>query len=109
MVAGSDAPYADHVGGGNEFKYEMNQTGFRNRGYGTGSIYATWGNDKQYIQPGHALAQQVKGATSAGTWDPAQTEKPELVMTDAAEAHAKARADKAAIAAAQAAEQGSRD
>ena len=38
-----------------------------------------------------------------------ETEKADLVMTDAAEAHAKARADKEAIAAAQAAEQGSRD
>jgi hypothetical protein len=59
----------------------MNQTGFRNRGYGTGSIYAKWGEDNQYMQPGHALAQQTSRTSKAGVgfkahkknvlaWDP---------------------------------------
>jgi hypothetical protein len=65
VIEGSNTPFKDHVGGGNDVEHEMNQSGFRNRGYGAGSIYATWGNDNQYMQPGHALAQQTSKSTDA--------------------------------------------
>jgi len=51
----------DHVGGGNDVKHEMNQTGFRSRGYGVGSIYADWGTDTTFIAPGNALKKAVDG------------------------------------------------
>ena len=63
MCAGK---WDDHVGGGNDVPHEMNQTGFKSRGYGVGSIYADWGTDTTYKAPGNVLRK------TDGTYDPAK-------------------------------------
>ena len=48
----------------------MNQTGFKSRGYGVGSIYQDWAGaaatDKSYKAPGNALRK------AEGSYDPAK-------------------------------------